>query len=180
MLVYGDYRTTHVSIPISVDSAGRVHIVSSTSAVPTYVVTADTTSLHVDSLTSANLVYVNTPAAGHLHTQSVTSAGLHYVATPASAEIGVQVRYSLNTASFSGGYRIAGTASAVSTNITAALYRVSAVGNTFYLKLGGAATLTTVTYVMPEATTDVIYIASTKLSSITPSTAGVLTLVKLA
>lgn len=124
------------------------------------------------SVTSTGSVIVTPGTSG-------VSAALTYIATPASAQIATQNVYNLNTASFTGGYRIAGTASAVSTNITAALYRVSAVGNTFYLKLGAAATLTTPTFVMPEATTEAIYIASTKLSSITASTAGVLTLIKL-
>jgi hypothetical protein len=180
MLMYGQYKTNYANFPISVTSTGMVITGSGTSAVLTYVATPAAGILSVKSLSSATQVFVSTKTAGQLNTKSLSSAGLHYVATPVSAQLAVQNVYNLNTASFTGGYRIAGTASAVSTNITAGLYRVSAVGNIFYLKLGAAATLTTPTFVMPEATTEAIYIASTKLSSITASTAGVLTLIKLA
>lgn len=159
MLMYGSYKTNKENFPISVTSTGMVITGSGTSAV---------------------LTYVATPAAGILSVKSLSSATHVFVATKTSTQLAVQNVYNLNTASFTGGYRIAGTASAVSTNITAGLYRVTSIGNTFYLKLGAAATLTTPTYVMPEATVDQIYIASTKISSITASTAGVLTLLKLA
>lgn len=245
MTIEGLYRADGTPIPISVDSVGRVQVITSTSAMSytriedgngttlADVATATATQAYtLNGLVVDGLMYVSdgssfrrmsgtstgqanvvcyglngtarvgvsvdtngyvrveTPASQALqvrsstgtpvYAQSPSSAGLTYVATPASAEIGVQQRYSLNSASFTGGYRIAGTGSAVSTNITVGLYRVAAVGNWFYFRVGGvAASLTTVTVPLAEGSAEVYYMGVTKFSSISASTAGALYLTKL-
>lgn len=196
----GLYSTTNDLIPISVDSTGRVQVSGSSAAV-TYVSSPTAGHVHTQSLTSAGLHYVATPAAGQLSTKSLTSAGLHYVATqaagslnvksvssaglvycatPTSAGLTVKQKYKLSTASFTSGYRIAGTSvAATSTNITTGLYRVVANGNTFWLRMGATASITTKGYVMSEGTAEYLYIAGTKLSTICASAAGALYLTKM-
>jgi hypothetical protein len=157
-VVRGLYSTTGDTIPVSVDSAGRVQVSGSSAAV----------------------MYVSSPTAGHVHTQSLTSAGLHYCATPTSAGLTTKPRFKLTTASFTSGYRIAGAVAATSTNITAGTYRVMATGNVFYCRIAGtAATLTTPAYVIGESMCEVLYIGSTKLSTICASAAGALYLTKM-
>jgi hypothetical protein len=112
---------------------------------------------------------------------SYASTELVYAATPASAGLTTKPRFKLTTASFTSGYRIAGSSpAATSTNITAGTYRVMATGNTFYCRVAGtAATLTTPAYVLGESMCEVVYIGSTKLSTICASAAGALYLTKM-
>lgn len=244
MTIEGIYRADGTPTPISVDSVGRVQVITSTSAMSytriedgngttlADVATATATQAYtLNGLVVDGLMYVSdgssfrrmsgtstgqanvvcyglngalrvgmsvdtngyvrveTPASQALqvrsstgtpvYAQSPSSTGLTYVATPASAEIGVQVRYSIATASFTSAKRIAGTGSAVSTNITAGLYDITAVGNWFYLRIGGTASVTTLTMPFAEASTKVMYLNATKISTISPSTAGALYLVKV-
>jgi len=121
------------------------------------------------SVTSAGVVYVSSPS----------SAGLTYVATPSAAPLMVSEFSTVNTASFTAGKIIAGSASAVSTNITAGRYLVSARGNPFYLRVGAAASLTTTTLQIAEGETRLLNFTATRISTINASAAGNLTLVKV-
>lgn len=159
MLVYGSYWTTHVSYPISVTTGGIVNVKLAAAS------------------SAAQQVYSSTSTP--VYTRSATSATRTYVATPASVELTTKNIYSLATASFSGGYRIAGTAAATSTNITAGLYRVMAVGNWFYLRIGGTASGTTLTLPLAESTPETFYFEVTKINTISASTAGALYLTKV-
>jgi hypothetical protein len=191
MLIYGSYWTNHTSFPISVTTGGIVNVkLAAASGAAQQVYSSTTTPVYVRSASSTTYTYVATSAARALkvyssttspvYTASATSAGLHYVATPASATINVTEYLTIATSSFTSGKIVTGTASAVSTNITAGLYHLSARGNAFYCRTGGtAASLTTVTFAVAEGESKTLYLKNTKFSSITPSTAGYLTLVKV-
>lgn len=165
---------------VATPAAGALNTKSLTSAALHYVATPAAGSVNVKSVTSAGLVYVATQSAGSLSVKSNTSTGLVYCATPTSAGLTVKMKYKLSTASFTSGYRIAGTSvAATSTNITTGLYRVVANGNTFWLRMGATASITTKGYVMSEGTAEYLYIAGTKLSTICTSAAGALYLTKM-
>ena len=80
MLMYGDYKTTHVTTPISVTSAGVVHVTSASSAGLTYVATPTSgklTTMEVFTVNTASFTGGKIISGTNTATSTNITAGLY-------------------------------------------------------------------------------------------------------